>query len=207
MRRRDKTGGKGAKTQRPKALKRRSAPKTARHCNSGATAQEPNVARLTRERDEALEQLAAASEVLKVVSSSPGELQPVFETILENATRICEAKFANLFLYETNSFRIAAQLNAPPAYAERWRRQPTLTVSDNPQNPLTRLVASKNVVAITDLMAEQGYIDRDPRFVALVESAGARSHLVVPMLKEDELIGAIVVYPKRSIHLLKKKLN
>jgi two-component system, NtrC family, sensor kinase len=56
-------------------------------------------------------------------------------------------------------------------------------------------------------MAEQGYIDRDPRFVALVESAGARSHLVVPMLKEDELIGAIVVYPKRSIHLLKKKLN
>ena len=147
----------------------------------------------TRDLTESLEQQTATSEVLKVISSSPGELQPVFETILENATRICEAKFANLFLYETNSFRIAAQLNAPPAYAERWRRQPTLMVSDNPQNPLTRLVASKNVVAITDLMAEQGYIDRDPRFVALVESAGARSHLVVPMLKENELIGAIVV--------------
>ena len=123
----------------------------------------------TDDLSEALEQQTATSEVLKVISSSPGELRPVFETILENATRICEAKFANLFLYETNSFRIAAQLNAPPAYAERWRRQPTLTVSDNPQNPLTRLVASKNVVAITDLMAEQGYIDRDPRFVALVE--------------------------------------
>ena len=204
MRRRDKTGGKRAKTQRPGTLKRRSAPKTARHRNSEATAKETNVARLTRERDEALERLAAASKVLEVVSSSPGELQPVFETILENATRICEAKFANLFLYETNSFRIAAQLNAPRAYAERWRRQPTLTVSDNPQNPLTRLVASKNVVAIPDLMAEQGYIDRDPRFVALVESAGARSHLVVPMLKKDELIGAIVIY-RQEVHPFTEK--
>ncbi|MGA8957877.1 MAG: GAF domain-containing protein, partial [Pseudolabrys sp.] len=204
MRRRGKTSGKAAKTQRPKTLKRRSAPKTARHRNSDATAKETNVARLTRERDEALERLAAASEVLEVVSSSLGELQPVFETVLENATRICEAKFANLFLYETNSFRIAAQLNAPPAYAERWRRQPTLTVSDNPQNPLTRLVASKRVVAITDLMAEQGYIDRDPRFVALVESAGARSHLVVPMLKEDELIGAIVIY-RQEVHPFTEK--
>jgi signal transduction histidine kinase len=204
MRRRDKTGGKGAKTQRPETLKRRGTPKTARHRNSGTTAKETNVAWLTRERNEALEQLAAASEVLEVISSSPGELQPVFETILENATRICKAKFANLFLYETNSFRIAAQLNAPPAYAERWRRQPTLTVSDNPQNPLTRLVASKKVVAITDLMAEQGYIDRDPRFVALVESAGARSHLVVPMLKEDELNGAIVIY-RQEVHPFTEK--
>jgi GAF domain-containing protein len=204
MRRRNKTGGKGAKTQRPETLKRCSAPNTARQRNSGATAKETNVAWLTRERNEALEQLAAASEVLEVISSSPGELQPVFETILENATRICEAKFANLFLYETNSFRIAAQLNAPPAYAERWRRQPTLTVSDNPQNPLTRLVASKKVVAITDLMAEQGYIDRDPRFVALVESAGARSHLVVPLLKEDELNGAIVIY-RQEVHPFTEK--
>jgi two-component system NtrC family sensor kinase len=163
--------------------------------------------RRTRERDEALEQLAAASEVLEVISSSPGELPPVFKTILENATRICEAKFANLFLYETNSFRIAAQLNAPPAYAERWRRQPTLTVSDNPQNPLTRLVVSKSVVAITDLTAEQGYIDRDPRFVTLVESAGARSHLVVPMLKENELIGAIVIYRQEVRAFTEKEIE
>jgi signal transduction histidine kinase len=163
--------------------------------------------RRTRERDEALEQLLAASEVLEVISSSPGELPPVFKTILENATRICEAKFANLFLYETNSFRIAAQLNAPPAYAERWRRQPTLTVSDNPQNPLTRLVVSKSVVAITDLMVEQGYIDRDPRFVTLVESAGARSHLVVPMLKEDELIGAIVIYRQEVRAFTEKEIE
>ena len=162
----------------------------------------------TRDLSESLEQQTATSEVLKVISSSPGELQPVFETILENATRICEAKFANLFLYETNSFRIAAQPNAPPAYAERWRRQPTLMVSDNPQNPLTRLVASKNVVAITDLMAEQGYIDRDPRFVALVESwlvLGVTSWC--PCLRRTSLSVPLSSIAKRSIHLLKKKLN
>jgi signal transduction histidine kinase len=143
---------------------------------------------------EALEQQTATSEVLKVISSSPGELDPVFQAMLENATRICEAKFANLFLYMDNSFRIAAQQNAPPAYAERWRKNPLLSVSDNPHNPLTRLVATKRVVNIDDLMADQGYIDRDPRFVALVESAGARTHLVVPMLKEDQLVGAIAIY-------------
>jgi len=161
----------------------------------------------TDDLTEALEQQTATSEVLKVISSSPGELEPVFNAMLENATRICEAKFANLFLYENNSFRIAAQLNAPPAYAERWRRQPILTVSDNPLNPLTRLVATKSVVAITDLMAERGYIDRDPRFVALVESAGARSHLVVPMLKEGELVGAIVIYRQEVRPFTEKQIE
>jgi signal transduction histidine kinase len=148
----------------------------------------------TRELSESLEQQTATSEVLRVISRSRGELDPVFQAMLENATRICEAKFANLFLYMDNSFRIAAQQNAPPAYAERWRKSPLLSVSDNPHNPLTRLVATKRVVNIDDLMADQGYIDRDPRFVALVESAGARTHLVVPMLKEDQLVGAIAIY-------------
>ena len=163
--------------------------------------------RLFNETKEALERQTATSEVLKVISSSPGQLEPVFNAMLESATRICEAKFANLFLYENNSFRIAAQLNAPRAYAERWRRQPTLMVSDNPLNPLTRLVASKSVVSITDLMAEQGYIDRDPRFIALVESAGARSHLVVPMLKEGELVGAIVVYRQEVRPFTEKQIE
>jgi hypothetical protein len=99
--------------------------------------------------------------------------------------RICEAKFGNLFLYHDNSFRIVAQQNAPPAYAERWQRNPVLVVSDNPRNPLARLTVTRTVVDITDLMAEPGYIERDPRFVALVEAAGARTHLLVPMLKEE----------------------
>src|SRR5690242_6504730 len=92
----------------------------------------------TDDLSESLEQQTATSEVLKVISSSPGQLEPVFEAILANATDICEAKFANLFLYADNSFCIAAQQNPPPAYAERWRKNPALTVSDNPHNPLTR---------------------------------------------------------------------
>jgi len=152
------------------------------------------VATLTRALKESLEQQTATSEVLKVISSSPSELKPVFEAILENATRICEAKFGNLFLYADNSFRIAAQKNAPPAYAERWRQRPVLVVGDNPHNPLDRLAASKSVIDMPDLMAEQGYIERDPRFVALVEAAGARTHLAVPMLKDNELVGAISIF-------------
>jgi GAF domain-containing protein len=151
----------------------------------------------TEELAESLEQQTATSEVLKVISSSPGELEPVFRAMLENATRICEAKFGNLFLHENNSFRVAVQLNAPPAYAERWRRQPILAVDENPRNPLTRLTRTKSVVNIADLMAEPGYIERDPRFVSLVEAAGARTHLLVPMLKEGELVGAIAIYRQK----------
>jgi two-component system NtrC family sensor kinase len=194
MRRRSNAGDKAAKKQRRKTLRRRNSPKTARRRSSLVAGKETNIVQLTRERDEAVEQLAATSEVLQVISASPGDLEPVFSAILENATRICGAKFGNLFLYEENSFRIAAQQNPPPAYAERWRRRPVLAVGDNPRNPLDRLVATRRVVNIADLMAEPAYVERDPRFVALVESAGARSHLAVPMLKEGELVGAISIY-------------
>ena len=148
----------------------------------------------TRELTEALEQQTATSEVLQVISRSPGELQPVFQAMLENAVRICEAKFGNLFLYEDNSFRIVAMQNPPPAYAERWRQKPVLSVGESPRSPLVRLAATKSVVHITDLTAEPSYIERDPRMVSLVEGAGARTHLLVPMLKEGELVGAIVIY-------------
>jgi GAF domain-containing protein len=148
----------------------------------------------TNDLSESLEQQTATSDVLRVISSSPGNLEPVFDAILENVTRICSAKFANLFLYDGTTFRIAAQLNAPSAYAERWRKQPVLVVSDNPRNPLARLIVKPEVIHITDLMAEPSYIERDPRFVALVEAAGARTHLNVPMLKDGKLVGSISVF-------------
>ena len=192
MRRPDKAGGKAAKTQRPKTLKRRNAAKVGREAPAiGAT---ERIALLEHRLNEALEQQTATSDVLDVISRSPGELKPVFEAILESATRICTAKFANLFLYADNSFRIAAQKNAPLAYAERWRQRPVLAVGDNPHNPLDRLASTKSVINIPDLMAERGYIERNPRFVALVEAAGARTHVAVPMLKEGELIGAISIF-------------
>ena len=154
-----------------------------------------------------LEQQAATSEVLKVISSSPGDLEPVFGAILENATRICDAKFGNLFLYADNSFRLAAQRNAPPAYAERWRQRPVIVVGDNPHNPLDRLAASKSVIDIPDLMAEPGYIERDLRFVALVEAAGARTHLAVPMLKDNELVGAISIFRQDVCPFTRKQIE
>ena len=148
----------------------------------------------TRELFEALEQQTATSEVLRVISSSPGDLEPVFQAMLANATRICQAKFGNLFLFEEDAFRIVAMHGAPSAYAERWRRNPVVDLRDHPLIPLARVAEAKKVVHIDDLTAERGYIERNPVFVALVESAHARTLLLVPMFKESELVGAIVIY-------------
>ena len=192
MKRRSKAGGKASKARGREALKtkRRDASKNA---PSSASIQGAEVVRLTGELNEAREQETATSQVLHVISSS-GDLQAVFATMLENAVRICGAKFANMFLYEDNSFRIVALQNAPLAYAERWRHRPVLSVADNPRNPLARLAAQKVVIDIPDLIAEPAYIERDPRFVTLVELAGARTLLAVPMLRDKELVGAISIY-------------
>ena len=148
----------------------------------------------TRDLSELLGQQTATSEVLSVISSSPGELEPVFQAMLENAIKICEANFGNLFTYSDNSFRVVAQHNAPPAYREFCEREPIVLLGDEPLVPLARLATSKSVVHMADLATEQGYIERHPRVVALVEGARARTMLLVPMLKEGELIGSIVIY-------------
>jgi GAF domain-containing protein len=151
------------------------------------------VQKRTTDLSEALEQQTATSEVLRVISSSPGELEPVFSAMLENATRICEAKFGNLFLHEGDGFRAVA-VHGESSYADWFRRDPMAGTRDNPGTPLERVTRSKQVLHIHDLRLDQSYLDRNPRIVSLVESAGARTHIVVPMLKEDELIGAIVIY-------------
>jgi GAF domain-containing protein len=209
MKRRAKTGRNAVKTQRQKTLSRRDAPKSARNGRSSAARQETEVARLTRELHEAREQQAATSEVLGVISSSPGELGPVFDAILENATRICGGRLANLFLYSKreHAFRLAAQQNAPAAYAERWAKNPVLRIGENPRNPLERLARTRRVIAIPDLMVEPGYINRDPRFVALVEGAGARTHVLIPMLKEGELVGGIAVYRQKVLPFTDRQLE
>jgi two-component system, NtrC family, sensor kinase len=192
MRRRDKSGGKTAKTQRSKTLKRRNAPKATRGRSSLVSNKETNNARLTLERDEALEQLAATSEVLKVISSSPGELEPVFEAMLANAVRICEAKFGVLFLSEGDAFRTVALHGAPPAYAEARRREPIIS-HRWPGTAGGRVVRTKQPVQIADIRAEPDYVN-DPQRFAILELAGARTMLVVPMLKENELVGQIAIY-------------
>jgi GAF domain-containing protein len=146
----------------------------------------------TRELSESLEQQTATSEVLQVISSSPGELERVFQTMLESATRICEAKFGSMYLREGDAFRIVAMHNAPPAFAEARRLQPL--VRPGPGTALYRVASTKQIVHIVDIRAEQPYLEREPSSVTMVERAGARTLLVVPMLKDDELIGNINIY-------------
>jgi two-component system, NtrC family, sensor kinase len=147
----------------------------------------------THELSDALQQQTATSEVLQAISSSPGDLEPVFQAMLENATRICEAKFGNLLLYDGNDFRVAAMHGAPQAWNELRRRDPMIRFS-NPKNPLARVATTRQLQHIADFRMEESYLEREPGPVALAEAAGARTVLVVPMLKEDELVGAIGIY-------------
>ncbi|MGB9042030.1 MAG: GAF domain-containing protein, partial [Pseudolabrys sp.] len=151
-----------------------------------------DVQKRTAELSESLEQQTATSEVLKVISSSPGELKPVFQAMLENAVRICEAKFGTMFLREEDAFRTVALHNAPHAYAELRRRNPL--IRPHPASALRRLVATRQMVHITDILVDQGYLAGAPSSVAIFETAGARTLLVVPMLKDNEVVGAILIY-------------
>ena len=151
-------------------------------------------ARLLTELRESLEQQSATSEVLRVISSSPGELSPVFQAMLENATRICEAKFGNLFLHDQGAFRAVAW-HGEPTYVENWSRQSSIIISDEPRIPLARLAKTQRTVHVADLRAEPAYkAGSSAPLVTLVDSGGARTLLIVPMLKENALVGAIAIY-------------
>ena len=174
MGRRGTISRKPGKTTKPK---RNDAPTAAHPVSSTLADLQEQVSALTRELAAAREQQTATAEVLKVISSLPGELDVVFQAMLENAIKICEANFGNLFTYSDNSFRVVAQHNAPPAYREFWAREPIVLLGDEPLVPLARLATSKSVVHVADLATEQGYIERHPRVVALVEGARARTML------------------------------
>src|SRR5262249_7641815 len=144
----------------------------------------------TDDLSEALEQQTATSEVLQIISSSPGELEPVFTTMLQNALRICEAGIGNLFRYEDGTFREASSVNAPAAFMQFLRRGP---VQPTPGTGLARVVQTKQTAHIRDIRELEAYANRDPFVVAGVE-AGIRTLLVVPMLKENALLGVIGIY-------------
>ena len=161
----------------------------------------PSIAKLqeqldirTRERDEALEQQTATAEVLKVISSSTGKLEPVFQTILENSITICEAKFGMFWLTEGHNFRCVALHGTSPAFTELRRREPIFHPNPILLSPLGRIARSKQLVHVADCRAEQAYIEGDPGFVALVDLAGARTILVVPILRDNELVGALNIF-------------
>jgi GAF domain-containing protein/CheY-like chemotaxis protein len=149
--------------------------------------------RLLNELRESLQQQTATSEVLSVISSSPGDLEPVFQTMLQNATRICEANFGMLYRYDGGAFRAVALQDVVPAYADYLRREPP---RPDPRNALGRLLQTRQPVHIADITMEPAYTDADPEpaRVATVELAKARTFLAVPMLKDDEFLGAIAIY-------------
>ena len=151
-----------------------------------------DVQKRTRDLAESLEQQTATSEVLKVISSSPGDLEPVFNALLANATRICEATFGNLWLFKGNANRAVA-VHSKESFDD-LRRNPVIDLRDNPGIPLDRVANTKQVVHVFDLRTDQSYIGKNDRIVSLVEVAGARTLLDVPMLKENELVGVIVLY-------------
>jgi GAF domain-containing protein len=145
---------------------------------------------------EALEQQTATSEVLRVISSSPGELEPVFQTMLANAVRICEAKFGMLYLYdgdEGGGFRVVAAYNVPPALAEARRRGP-IRPPQGKGAPLGDVIRTRQTAQVANLAASQAYAERHPATVAGVELGGVRTLLIAPMLKEGELVGAFSIF-------------
>ena len=146
----------------------------------------------TDDLTESLEQQTATADVLGVISSSPGALEPVFNALLEKATRLCEAKFGNLFLRDENGFHYVAMHGAPSAYMALGK--PLVVLSEHPYTPLAEAVRTKQTVHISDLSTHQSYLKQDPRIVALVDVVGARTNLTVPMLKDDAVIGAIFIY-------------
>jgi signal transduction histidine kinase len=146
----------------------------------------------TAELSEALEQQTATAEVLRVISSSPGDLAPVFQAVLENAVRICDAKFGVLQRYDGEAFHPTAMVGVPPLFAEHLREY-------GPRRPsagtgLGRVLATKAAVHITDVTEDAAYTAGDPLRRATADLGGARTFLAVPMLKENDLLGAIVIY-------------
>ena len=145
----------------------------------------------TQELSESLEQQTAATEVLSVISRLAGELEPVFDKMLENATRVCGANFGTMNLVEDGVITRVASYNVPSAYVDA---SDTRSFRPHPKSSLGQVIANKEAHQILDLLDSPAYLDGDPAVTSIVRNAGARSLVSVPMLRETELIGTISVY-------------
>ncbi|MGO9360202.1 MAG: GAF domain-containing protein [Xanthobacteraceae bacterium] len=159
----------------------------------------------THDLSEALQQQTATADVLRAISNSSGDLQPVFDAMLANATRICEAKFGMMWLIEGDAARCVALHNAPTAFAELRQREPV--VRPGPDTAMGRLLKSKQVVHIEDATAERAYIEGDPVRRANADLAGARTIVAVPMLKKNEVIGAIGIFHQEVRPFTEKQIE
>jgi len=145
----------------------------------------------SRELAELLEQQTATSEVLQIISSSPGDLDPVFAMMLEKAARICGATFGNIYRWDGEALHYVAGHNTPPEFAAARKRSP---FARDAIGVVGRMLATRAPVHIADLAAEPGYAERRPAAIEAVELGGVRTILAVPMLKDGELIGSFTLY-------------
>src|ERR1700761_5499255 len=156
----------------------------------------------TSELSESLQHQTATSEVLQVISRSPGDLDPVFQIILANATRICEAQFGLFLLHEDAGFRCASTYNLPAPFAETFLRNPV--IMPPPTDPLGRIARTRQRIHVPDVRQEPDYVAGFPPIVELGELGGARTLLLVPMLKEDTLVGVIAIF-RQMVHMFSDK--
>ena len=194
MKGRSKAGGKSEKRRDRKTAKPKPKQSSGSHADvrrtSSGIRKVADVQQLIQERDAALDQQAATSEILEVISRSTGDLQPIFAAILQNAVRLCDASFGDIYSWERGALHLLASYNSPPAFAEERRRSERIPPS--PDSPTTRILATKSPVHIADLTKDGAYVEkRSQASIAAVELGGVRSFLGMPMLKENELIGIL----------------
>src|SRR5262249_18890705 len=193
MKTRSKASGEPIKGRRRKTPgpKRRNAPQGQARSKLSLAIVETEVARLTRDLTDERRQRTATSEVLRLLSGSHGDLDHLFDTILANATNLCQANFGTLSLCEGDVFRIVAMHNVPPGLAELRRREPLVRAG-----PLLRMAETKRLLHIADYTEYVASHPADSDAAAFAKLTGVRTILEVPMLRDDEVIGAIVVYRK-----------
>src|SRR5580704_2396424 len=194
MKGRSKVGGKSEKRRDRKTAKPKPKQSSGSHAHvrrtSSGIRKVADIQQLIQERDAALDQQAATSEILEVISRSTGDLQPIFAAILQNAVRLCDASFGDIYCWERGALHLLASYNSPPAFAEERRRSERIPPS--PDSPTTRILATKSPVHIADLIKDGAYVEkRSQASIAAVELGGVRSFLGMPMLKENELIGIL----------------
>ena len=165
---------------------------------------EHEVKQRTADLTEALERQTATSEVLRVIGSSRGDLDPVFRTMLEKACRLCEAKFGILYLYEEERYRPVAMLDVPPEFAAWLNLEPRRW---GPSTALGRMAEQKQIVQIEDLRLDRAYIEGDPQRLAFVNMTGARSFVALPMLQSGNLIGAICMFGQEVRPFTEKQIE
>jgi GAF domain-containing protein len=163
-------------------------------------------ARLLNELRESLDRQTATSEVLSVISSSPGELEPVFQAMLENATKLCGASYGAMWFREEGGFRAAAMHGAlPAAFLEQWRAGTAVRL--DPENPASRAITTRQPVHVDDLREDQAYLGGNPLPVAGVEVAGIRTMVAIPMFKDNEPVGVISIYRREVKPFTKKQID